>query len=200
MATKKRSARSSKAKSRDTSFAKDAQGADGVLRSNDVVAKQASAIDDLVNAFPFSVHHASLVSLHGALTNAGAVVHFVGPRVGMFVGDSGGKIEADKSMENSPGFLFDALVVLDGSKAVEALAGNRHTKEFIGNLFAHGKAILALGAGRKLLELAGIGPSIDDDPGLLEAASADAAGIAPAFVDAIAAHRHPSREGEPRTK
>ncbi len=140
------------------------------------------------------VHYASLVDLHGALTEAGAVVHFVGPRVGMFVGDSGEKVEANKSMENSPGFLFDAMVVPDGDDAVKALLGNGHTTEFVREQFRHCKTILALGAGREVLEMAGIGRAVDGDPGVLVAAGADAGAIAGAFIDAVASHRHPSRE------
>ncbi|MCR4346578.1 MAG: catalase [Sulfuricaulis sp.] len=143
------------------------------------------------------VHHASLVSLYSALADAGAVVHFVGPRVGMFVDDSGEKIEADKSMENSPAVLFDALVVPDGSGAVQALAGNGHTMEFVKDQFRHCKSILALGAGRELLEMTGIGSAMDEDPGILLAEGADASKIASAFIDSIAAHRHPSRDRDP---
>jgi catalase len=146
------------------------------------------------------VDHAALVTLHGALIDAGAVVHFVGPRVGMFDGDSGEEIEANKSMENSPGFLFDALVVPDGKEAVKALAGNGHTMEFIKDQFRHCKTILALGAGRELLEMAGIGAVMDADEGILLADGADAAEIASAFIDAIAAHRHLSRDSDPPTK
>ncbi|WP_416139647.1 catalase [Halomonas sp. HK25] len=147
-----------------------------------------------------SVHHASLVSLYGALTEAGAVVHFVGPRVGMFDGDSGEKIEANKSMENSPGFLFDALVLPDGSEAVQALAGNGDTIAFIKDQFRHCKTILALGAGNELLEMAGIVSTLDEDPGILLAESTDAANIAAAFIKAIAAHRHFSRDSDPPAK
>jgi catalase len=140
------------------------------------------------------VHHGSLASLHGALTDAGAVVHFVGPRVGMFSAESGEKIEADKSFENAPGFLFDALVIPDGDAAVQALLGNPDTMEFVKDHFKHCKTILALGVGRKLLELAGIGAAAEQDPGILLAQSDDAADIASTFIDAVAAHRHPSRE------
>jgi hypothetical protein len=83
------------------------------------------------------VHHASLLALHGALMDACAVVQFVGPRVGMFESDSGEKIEANKSMENSPSVLFDALVLPDGIEAVEALAANGHTMEFVKDQFRH---------------------------------------------------------------
>ncbi|MCA1779267.1 MAG: catalase [Xanthomonadaceae bacterium] len=143
------------------------------------------------------VHYASLVALHDVLVEAGAVVHFVGSRVGTFVGDSGDRLEADKSMENSPSVLFDALVIPDGSDAVSTLVDNGHSTEYIKNTFRHCKAILALGAGRELLESAGIGPVIDDDPGILLAKSADAASVAPAFIEAIAAHRHWSRDRDP---
>ncbi|WP_409523000.1 catalase [Nitrincola sp. MINF-07-Sa-05] len=146
------------------------------------------------------VHIDSLLSLHDALVEAGAVVHFVGPRVGMFVGDSGAGIEANKSMENSPGFLFDALVLPDGSQAVKALAGNEHTAAFIQDLFKHCKTILALGAGRELLGMAGIGQVSEKDEGVLLADSTDAAKVAPAFIDAVAAHRHLSRLTGPPTK
>lgn len=144
------------------------------------------------------VHHASLVSLNTALADAGAVVHFVGPRVGMFIGDSAeGIIEADKSMENSPGALFDALVVPDGSEAIRALASNGHTMEFIKDMFRHNKTILALDAGRELLEMAGLGPAMDEDYDILLADGADAAGIAAAFIDAAATHRHLSHDSDP---
>ena len=146
-----------------------------------------------------SVHHASLGSLYGALTDAGAVVHFVGPRVGMFIGDSGEEIEADMSMENSPAVLFDALLLPDGNEAVQTLAGNGHTMEFVKDMFRHCKTILALGAGRDLLEMAGIGSAMEDDPGILLAEGADAAKIASAFINGIAAHRHLSRDSDPPT-
>ena len=143
------------------------------------------------------VHQASLAALHGTLTDAGAVVHFVGPRVGKFAGDSGAEIEADKSMENSPAVLFDALVVPDGSKAVKALKGNGYTIEYIKEMLRHCKTILALGAGRQLLEMVGIGPAKDKAPGILLATGADATKIAPAFIEAVAAHRHLSRDSDP---
>ncbi len=142
-------------------------------------------------------HQASLVELHAALTAAGAVVHFVGPRVGLFVDDAGGGIEADKSMENAPAVLFDALVVPDGTDAVQALAGNGQAIDFVKDMFRHCKSMLALGAGRELLEKAGIGPELDADPGLLRADASDVAAIASAFIDAIAAHRHLDRDSDP---
>lgn len=140
------------------------------------------------------VQQPSLLSLYNALTEAGAVVHFVGPRIGMFVGSSGEKIEADKSMENSPAVLFDALLLPDGEAAVRALSGNPHCSAFIKDSYCHGKTILALGAGRVLLEMAGINEAMREDNGILVVDSTNAAESAPAVIAAIAAHRHPCRD------
>ncbi|SNY44460.1 catalase [Arsukibacterium tuosuense] len=139
--------------------------------------------------------HASLVALHSALTKADAVVHFVGPRVGVFSATNGKKIAANKSMENSPSVLFDALVLTDGRKAVQALSDNPDTMAFIKDAFRHGKTILALGAAKQLLDMAGIKANKDDDKGVLLTDCTNAAGIAPAFINAIAAHRHLPRMG-----
>jgi catalase len=59
--------------------------------------------------------------------------------------------DADASLENEPGFLFDALVLPDGAEAVAALAQDGHTPEFIKDQFRHCKTILVLGASRVLL-------------------------------------------------
>ncbi|WP_301003977.1 catalase [Arsukibacterium sp.] len=139
--------------------------------------------------------HASLVALHGALTKAHAVVHFIGPRVGLFTSANGKEITANKSLENSPSVLFDALVLTDGRKAVKALADNPDTMAFIKDAFRHGKPILALGAAKQLLDLAGIAVNKDEDKGVLLTDCTNAAGIAPVFINAIAAHRHLPRLG-----
>ncbi|HEY0924933.1 catalase [Rheinheimera pacifica] len=142
------------------------------------------------------VHHASLVAMYTALTDAGAVVHFVGPRVGIFTGAGGEKIAANKSMENAPSVLFDALVLPDGSDAVQALADNIDTMAFVKDIFRHGKALLALGAGQELLDMAGIELLTDQNTGVLLSESADAAAITADFIKAVAAHRHPARDSE----
>ncbi|MBE0507734.1 MAG: catalase [Marinospirillum sp.] len=146
------------------------------------------------------VDQTSLVNLNALLVDAGTVVHFVGSRVGRFVSSSGEKIEAGKSMENTPGFLFDALVLPDGKDAVQALTDNEHTMEFIKDQVKHSKTILALGAGKKLLELAGIKPTMNKDKGILLAESTNIAEITPAFIEAVAGHRYPFHSSESPTQ
>ena len=70
-------------------------------------------------------------------------------------------IDADASLENEPGFLFDGLVLPDGDEAVAALAQDGHTAEFIKDQFRHCKPILVLGASRMLLSQAGLPLSLD---------------------------------------
>ena len=143
------------------------------------------------------VHHASLAALQKALTAEGAVVHFVGPRVGNFTTSDGGVIEANKSLENSPSVLFDAIVLPDGADAVKALAKDGHTMEFLKDAFRHCKTILALGRSDALLDQAGVLELTGKDPGLMWCEPEMVEAGIPAFISAIAAHRHPTRDTDP---
>ncbi|MDB4916936.1 MAG: catalase [Gemmatimonadetes bacterium] len=134
----------------------------------------------------------SLNALHGALTNAGAVPRFIGPRLGAYKTARGDTIEADASMENSPDVLFDALILPDGNAGVAALARDGHTMEFVTNQFRHCKTILALGASSALLERAGAPAG----RGVLVKTTGDK-DIAAEFMAALAMHRHPERETDP---
>jgi catalase len=140
------------------------------------------------------VEGASLHALHAALTTAGAVPRFVGPRLGTYSTTSGA-IDADASMENSPPVLFDALILPDGEAGVQALAKDGHTMEFVVNQYRQCKTILALGASRALLERAGISDNALD-AGLLRMKGTDRTSAA-AFIAALTKHRHPERESDP---
>ncbi len=69
--------------------------------------------------------------------------------------------------------------------------------EYVKDQFRHCKSILALGASTTFLEMAGILAYAGKDPGLLMAERNNAAAVAPAFIKAIMAHRHPSRDNDP---
>jgi catalase len=141
----------------------------------------------------------ALTGLHAALTEAGAVPRFVGPRLGRYAAANGANIEADASMENSPSVLFDALVLPDGDAGVQALAADGHTMEFITNQYRHGKTILAFGASSRLLERAGVAgtlPNGASDPGVLLVGGPER-NVSARFMAALAQHRHPQRESDP---
>lgn len=139
----------------------------------------------------------SVVAVREALIKEGAVVHFVGPRVGRFAAADGSAVEADKSIENSPSVLFDALVLPDGARAVDVLSGNGQTLEYIKDQYRHCKTILALGASRQLLEMAGVLAYAKDDAGIILADSKSMGRSLPDFIAAIAAHRHSARDSDP---
>jgi catalase len=138
----------------------------------------------------------SIAQLQAALLAQGAVGKLVGPRIGPMKTNSGKTMDAGCSMENEPGFLFDALALPDGEEAVAALARDGHTMEFVKDQFRHCKAILALGASRSLLEQAGI--ALDgDDTGLVLGEAKGAGAAIEAFIGAVAMHRHFGRESDP---
>ena len=142
----------------------------------------------------------SIAAIQAALVEAGAVPRLVGPHLGTFTSVTGEAIEADASLENEPGFLFDALVLPDGDEAVKALAANGHTMEFVKDQYRHCKTLLVLGASRTLLDQAGIAatlPSGQEDPGLLIAEAGMADTLADSFINAIARHRHTERDRDP---
>ena len=140
----------------------------------------------------------SALDIHASLLAAGATPRFVAPRIGPVSTEDGVAIEAEASLENEPGFLFDALMLPDGPAAAAALATNGNTYEFIRDQYRHCKAILALGSGLELLKRAGLSPTLangEADPGIVIAD--DSASAASAFIASIARHRHPERETDP---
>jgi len=140
----------------------------------------------------------SLLAVHAALFAQGAVPRIAAPRIGPVQTADGVELQADVSLENEPGFLFDALVLPDGEAAVNALRREGHTYEFIRDQYRHCKSILALGTGLQLLQAAGVGTAMasgEPDPGIV--VSDDAAAGAAAFILAMGRHRHFERETDP---
>ncbi|MGJ7509596.1 catalase [Variovorax sp. GT1P44] len=166
-----------------------ARPGDGSVRTRKVALLVADGVDG-----------DALAAIQKALLDAGAVGRLVGPRIGPFTTASGQQMEADASMENEPGFLFDALVLPDGKKGVETLAADGHTEEFVKDQFRHCKTILALGASGALLDAAKVPPTLpsgEPDPGLLRHEGADLQATIDAFIGALAKHRHPVRDTDP---
>ena len=144
-----------------------------------------------------------LIRLHAALSAQGAVPRWVAPRLGLVATADGQALQADASLENEPGFLFDALVLPDGDAAVDTLARDGHTMAFITDQYRHGKSILVFGASSALLEKAGVPVQLPGghlDPGLVMAVAAkgpEADAAINSFLKAIARHRHPERDMDP---
>jgi catalase len=142
----------------------------------------------------------SLGKLVSSLVAAGAVPRLVAARLGTYVGIGGEKFAADATMENSPAFLFDALVLPDGEDAVASLDTDAHTLEFLRVQYWHCKTILAFGASQALLTEAQIPLAMPDgsaDPGLVLADASAADEAIADFIDAMGKQRHFGRENDP---
>ncbi|MBV8758415.1 MAG: catalase [Deltaproteobacteria bacterium] len=139
-------------------------------------------------------------AIHSALTELGAVPRYVGPRLGRVQTEQGDAIEVEVTFETMPSVLFDAAAVPDGRRASKLLANVGHALEFLKDQYRHAKPILALGAGADLVENAGVSamlPTGEPDPGMVVSRDGEAADILPAFIQAIARHRHHEREMDP---
>ena len=139
----------------------------------------------------------SAVDLHAALVAQGAVPRFVAPRIGPVATADQVAIDADASLENEPGFLFDALALPDGEAGVRTLAADGHTMECVKDHYRHCKTILVMPASSALLLKAQVPsalPSGEPDPGIVFGATA---ADFEAFIRGVARHRHPQRETDP---
>ncbi|SDO69731.1 catalase [Rhodoferax sp. OV413] len=140
----------------------------------------------------------SLLKIHAALLAQDAVPRFVAPHIGRVATSDGTEIEADASLENEPGFLFDALVLPNGKAGVDALSKDGHTAEFIKDQYRHCKPILVLSGSQTLFAQAGgsdLTPSGGQDPGIFLGPFRSS--TVQAFIKGIGRHRHPERETDP---
>jgi len=134
-------------------------------------------------------------SVQKALLERGAVGRFVASRIGPVALADGTAADADASTENSPGFLFDGLVVAGGD-GVAALQRDDHVGDFIRDQYRHCKPILAVGTATNLLDAA-LPPTSPGGPvadtALIRSESGAQADI-DAFLMALSAPRDFSRE------
>lgn len=138
-------------------------------------------------------------AVHEVLVAQGAVPRFVASRIGPVTTADGVDIDADVSMENEPGFFFDALVIADGDEGVAALDRDAHTLEFIKDQYRHCKTIMVIGATKALLASARVSPILssgDLDPGIIMA-DGDIHSALELFIKGVQNHRHPMRETDP---
>jgi len=143
---------------------------------------------------------ASIAAVRAALLEAGAVPTVIGPQLGPVATSDGAECLAEGSFENSPAGLFDAVVLPDGEAGVALLAGLCQAREFVVNLYRHGKTILAIGASETLLGMADISTSLasgEPDPGVIVGHGSRIDPDLREFIAAIGRHRHAAREVRP---
>ena len=141
----------------------------------------------------------SSADAHASLLAQQAVPRYVAPRIGPVNCADGVQLVADASLENEPGFLFDAIVLPDGQEGLQALARNGHTQEFVRDQYRHCKPMLILGDAAWLLDQFRVPAQLPDgrpDPGIVQS-DGDVSSALSRFAEALARHRHPERETDP---
>jgi catalase len=136
-----------------------------------------------------------LAAIGERLAAEGAVARWIGPTLGTVQPASGEPIEVDTSIATTKAALFDGLVVPDGVAGVDRLLADPRAVQFVRDQYGHSKTILMFGAGRRLLDKAGIPAELPDgspDTGLVFGTGIN--GSVDAFVAALASHRHFDRE------
>jgi catalase len=131
----------------------------------------------------------SVTRTQAALEKAGAVVRLVAARLGNIAADGDESLEPDATLETLPSVLLDAAVVPDGEGAADELSSLGQALEFLRDQYRHGKPILTLGSGARVLEAAGIPTNDASDWALTRNVEA--------FVAAVSKHRNWDRGGDP---
>jgi catalase len=135
------------------------------------------------------VNSDSVTRTQAALSKAGAVVRLVAARLGSVDAADGEAVEPDATFETMPSVLFDAVVVPDGDGAADQLTSLGHAREFLKDQFRHGKAILMLGAGERVVAGAGVATNDGSDWALVRDIGA--------FIEAVGKHRNWNRMTDP---
>jgi catalase len=143
------------------------------------------------------VDAASLKAVYADLLAAGAVPRLVAPQLGLLVAADGSRLDVEISIEAGPAVLYDAVIVADGATSAGMLAGDADARDFVRLQYRHCKPILAIGAGKQLLDAAGLPPALQDgspDPALWCVSAQALNGALAAFREALGSHRHFQRE------
>jgi catalase len=157
------------------------------------------------------VDDAAVAAMKKALAAAGAQAKVVAPRLGVLRGEKGAEIAVDFSFLTAGSVLFDAVYVTGGEASVEILKGDAKALVFIKEAYLHCKTIAATDAG---IELFGAADPASDkraashaegvmqdrsklfagDEGIIFARGAQTGRVSAKFIQAMAQHRHWSRE------
>jgi catalase len=103
-----------------------------------------------------------LVQLHAQLAGAHAVPRFVGIGMGDVTAADGTVLPVEVTMEAMPSVLWDALVLPDGARAVNALMKHGFALDFVRDQYRHCKPMLVLGGAEALLEKLSISRELPD--------------------------------------
>jgi catalase len=110
-----------------------------------------------------------LNKLRSALSDEGADLELIAPRISGIKGGDGTVLEAGQAVVGGPSVLYDAVVLLPSEKGALELAEFPETRDFVADAFAHFKFIGCGPHGTPLLKAAGV--NLDRGVFALEGAS-----------------------------
>ena len=110
-------------------------------------------------------------ALKAAMKNQGGVSGVVSPEVGGLSLSDGRAIAGDQMLKGGPSVLYDAVALLFGEGAGEALMGKPEARDFVADAFAHCKIIGFSPEALPLPDKAGIAGSIDE--GMIELSNSE---------------------------
>ena len=142
---------------------------------------------------------AQVRAIYASLLADGAVPRLVGSALGQVDTKAGAPLAVEVTLETAPAVLFDGVVIPDGEAAAQQLSLDANALDFVRLQYRHCKPILAVDAGKTLLDKAGVPLTLPDggaDPAIIIAAAGDAKAVA-AFKQALAGQRAYARETDP---
>jgi len=95
----------------------------------------------------------SVKKYQDAFKEAGASSKIVSTHSGSIIGTDDKAIKVDHSLMTTASVLFDAVIVLDGSKSTQSLKNNSLTIRFIDEAYKHFKYIAINGSGEKVWDM-----------------------------------------------
>ncbi len=129
----------------------------------------------------------SLVKFEKTMSEAGAKICTIAPKLGKIKSIKGKDIVSDKTFFNSASVLFDAVYIVGGEQCINKLCNEMDAIHFVNEAFKHCKVIGGDSDAEKFFKLTYIGNS-NVDEGIIK--NSDLSG----FINAVAQHRFWERE------
>jgi catalase len=136
------------------------------------------------------VNETSFSNMKKLLTEQGATVKLIAPKMGTIKSDKGNDIPVDESFLIASSVVYDAVYIPGGGKSIDALIKEADAVHFISQAYKHCKAIATDTDGEELLEIALVEITAKDN-GVVINRNSD---FDQSFIKAIAQHRFWERE------
>ncbi len=137
------------------------------------------------------VKGASVETMRQALKEHGVHSQILGPHMGFLATEEGDWLKVDGTIEGTPSVLFDAVLVAEGSKALETLMKCGAARYCLCQAYKHLKPIALPGDSKAMLMASSLGEDAADVGLVL---GRDSESVAAGFIEAMRMHRIWARE------